>query len=54
VLDLSEFVAEQRDRLSSGGVAALVTPRERVYQPADAMVAARLGLASASSGVGGA
>ena len=31
VIDLSEFVAEQRERLSSGGVSALVTPRERVY-----------------------
>jgi len=44
VIDLSAFVAEQRSRLSSGGIAALVTPRERVYQPADGTVIARLGL----------
>ena len=44
VIDLSEFVAEQRDRLASGGVAELVTPRERVYTPADAELAARLRL----------
>jgi len=45
VLDVSEFVAEQRVRLSSGGAPALVTPRERVYRPADPAVAARLHLA---------
>jgi hypothetical protein len=45
VLDVSEFVAEQRERLSSGGVSALVTPRERVYHPADPAIAARLRLA---------
>lgn len=44
VTDLSEFVAEQRERFKSGGVSVLVTPRERVYRPADATVAARLGL----------
>lgn len=45
VLDVSEFVAEQRERLSSGGASVLVTPRERVYCPADHTVAARLRLA---------
>jgi hypothetical protein len=45
VIDLSAFVAEQRSRLSSGGVSALVTPRERVYRPADPETAARLRLA---------
>lgn len=45
VLDVSEFVAEQRERLSSRGVSVLVTPRERVYSPADPVVAARLRLA---------
>lgn len=45
VIDLSEFVAEQRARLSSGGVSAIVTPRERVYWPADPEVALRLRLA---------
>lgn len=54
VIDLTAFVAEQRERLASGGVAALVTPRERVYRPADPAVAARLGLAEAESGEGGA
>jgi hypothetical protein len=45
VLDVSEFVAEQRERLSLGGASALVTPRERVYRPADPAVAGRLRLA---------
>lgn len=45
VLNVSEFVAEQRERLSSGGVSALVTPRERVYRPADPSVAVQLRLA---------
>jgi hypothetical protein len=45
VIDLSEFVAEQQARLSSGRVSALVTPRERVYRPAEPAAAARLGLA---------
>lgn len=45
VIDLSEFVAEQRANRSSGGVAALLTPRERVYRPADTAIALRLRLA---------
>ena len=45
VLDVSEFVAEQRERMSSGGVSVLVTPREREYRPADHSVVARLRLA---------
>jgi hypothetical protein len=45
VLDVSEFVAEQRQRLESGGVSVLATPRERVYLPADHAVASRLRLA---------
>ena len=44
-LDVSEFVAEQWERLSSGGVPALVTPREQVYRPADPGLAVRLRLA---------
>ena len=47
VIDLSEFVAEQRARLLSGGVSALAPPRERVYRPADPEVASRLRLAEA-------
>lgn len=45
VIDLSELVAEQRARLSSDGVSALVTPSERVYRPADPEIATRLRLA---------
>jgi hypothetical protein len=45
VVDLSEFVTEQRSRFSSGGVSAIVTPRERVYRPADPAIASRLRLA---------
>lgn len=46
VIDLSEFVAEQRSRLSAGGVGALVLPRERVFYPADPAAAARLGISA--------
>jgi hypothetical protein len=46
VIDLSDFVAEQRARRSPGG--ALLTPRERVYRPADDAIAARLRLDAAS------
>jgi hypothetical protein len=53
VIDLTEFVAEQRDSLVSGVVASIVTPRERVYRPADPAVAARLGLAEAEGSEGG-
>jgi len=45
VIDLSEFVAEQRVKVENGGVAAISTPRERVYRPADPAIAIRLGLA---------
>jgi hypothetical protein len=48
VIDLSDFVAEQRERLSAGGTGALVTPRERVYRPDDSGIAARLGLQQGS------
>ncbi|VTT98075.1 Uncharacterized protein OS=Planctomyces limnophilus (strain ATCC 43296 / DSM 3776 / IFAM 1008 / 290) GN=Plim_1570 PE=4 SV=1: DUF4291 [Gemmataceae bacterium] len=44
VIDLSDFVAEQRERLKSAGVRAIETPRERVYRPADPATATRLGL----------
>lgn len=44
VIDASEFVAEQRSLLASGGVSALVTPQERVYVPADPSLSARLRL----------
>ncbi|WP_020472996.1 DUF4291 domain-containing protein [Zavarzinella formosa] len=45
VVDLSEFVTEQRLRLASGSVSSLLTPRERVYRPADPDVAIKLRLA---------
>jgi hypothetical protein len=48
VIDLSEFVVEQRTRLRETGVAQLRTPRERVYVPADPAVSRRLGLSPAS------
>ena len=44
VMNLSDFVAEQRTRWSSGGVSVLVTPRERVYRPDDPDIALRLRL----------
>jgi len=44
VLDLSDFVAEQRLRLSLEGAANLITPRERPYQPAEATLASALRL----------
>lgn len=44
VIDLSAFVAEQREQLAAGGVGTLVIPRERVYRPADPAVARCLGL----------
>lgn len=43
--DISAFVREQHQHVLAGNLAALVTPRERVYPVADA-AAARLGLAS--------
>ena len=44
VLDLSEFVAEQRALLQADRLPDLITPRERVYRPADPAVATRLRL----------
>jgi len=54
VIDLSEFVAEQRLRLESSGVSALVTPRERVYRPENPTIATRLQLADGGHRVSGA
>ena len=31
VIDISTFVAEQRERMAAGGISALTTPRERAY-----------------------
>jgi hypothetical protein len=48
VIDLTEFVAEQRANASKTGLSALLTPREKVYLPADVVVVARLGLSVAT------
>ncbi|AWM41115.1 hypothetical protein GobsT_02770 [Gemmata obscuriglobus] len=45
VIDLSEFVAQQRELLAARGTSALITPRERVYSPTDPAIAAQLRLA---------
>jgi hypothetical protein len=44
VIDLTEFVAQQRALLATGGVAGLQIPRERVYRPADENSARTIGL----------
>jgi hypothetical protein len=44
VIDMTEFVAEQRELLSRVGVGELCTPVERVYVPDDAAIARRLKL----------
>ncbi len=46
ILDLSEFVAEQRSRLTLHTVSALLTPRERIYVPADRSLVVQLGLST--------
>ena len=48
VIDLSEFVAAQRERLSLGGESGLVAPRERVYRPADPAIITRLRVSDGS------
>lgn len=44
VIDLTAFVAEQREALKAGGVANLRTPSEWVYAPADVAARTRLKL----------
>ena len=44
VINLSDFVTEQRSLLSSGKPSELVVPRERIYCPADLNVSVRLQL----------
>lgn len=46
VIDLTAFVAEQREVLAARGVSALETPRERVYVPADPEITLHLRLAA--------
>ena len=49
VIDMTEFVAEQRPNAASFGFAGLRIPVERVYVPPDPAVGTRLGLASVSA-----
>src|SRR5262245_9909899 len=44
VIDLTAFVVEQRSVLAASGTDSLVTPKERVYAPANAEIAVRLSL----------
>lgn len=44
ILDLTGFAAEQHAVLRAGGLARLVTPRERVYRPADPAAARQVGI----------
>jgi hypothetical protein len=44
VIDLTEFVAEQRATFEAAGVDGLQTPRERVYVPVDPEIGAKLRL----------
>jgi len=44
VSDISEFVTGQREKLAANGQSALLTPRERVYRPADSELCYRLGI----------
>lgn len=46
VIDLSEFVATQKVHLAEAGLPSLLTPRERIYRPADPEIAIRLNLSS--------
>ena len=50
VIDLTEFVAEQRPKAAAAGFADLRTPVERVYAPADPALGRRLGLAGVGVG----
>jgi hypothetical protein len=49
VIDITEFVAEQRPKAASLGFAGLRTPVESVYVPSDPAVTKRLGLGSRST-----
>ncbi|MGL6073444.1 MAG: DUF4291 domain-containing protein [Fimbriiglobus sp.] len=46
VVDLSEFVSEQREILARSGTSFLRTPQERVYLPTDPTIGSRLGIDS--------
>jgi hypothetical protein len=44
VIDMTEFVSQQRELLSHVGIGELRTPVERVYVPDDVAIARRLKL----------
>ncbi|MCR9197323.1 MAG: DUF4291 domain-containing protein [Planctomycetaceae bacterium] len=44
IIDVSEFVAEQRAHIDNWQAGTLQTPREHVYVPADSSIATHLGL----------
>ena len=44
VIDMTAFVGQQKAALATAGVSALTMPVERVYRPADAAIAQRIGL----------
>jgi Domain of unknown function (DUF4291) len=47
VIDMTEFVAEQRPHADASGFAGLQTPMERAYVPSDQAIVKRMGLGSA-------
>ena len=44
VIDMTAFVGEQKAVLATAGISAFTMPVERVYRPADAAIAQRIGL----------
>src|SRR5207245_1614024 len=54
VINMTEFVNEQRSRVASSALAGLLTPVEREYVPSDPAVGRRLGLVSIVVGPGAA
>lgn len=44
IIDVSDFVAQQRENIGCGSIGELFTPTERAYVPTDAKVAAQIGL----------
>ena len=50
IIDLSGFVAKQREHINSGEVSKLMTPKERVYFPENSDIIKRLNLSKPSDG----
>jgi len=48
--EVTDFARTQRQQMESNSLAALFTPQERIYQPADAGTASRVGIESISDG----